>query len=229
VKDIFGQALLDFQHKIFEPPLLLHNEYGFPESIPVERFFRDQDEFSDLDNFALAQVRGCVLEIGACTGRHALHLQNQGYDITTMDISAGCGAIMKEIGLKKILIEDIYNYKNQQFDTIFMLMNGIGIARNLAGLEKLLLHLENILSPTGQFLVDSSNISYLYDDIPLPTNKYFGELSFQYEYKNMISDPVSWLYVDQEKLVAIANSMGWSCQIIFEDDTDAFLARLQRR
>lgn len=229
MKDLFGQAILDFQHKTFEPPLLIHNEYGSPEIIPMERFFNHKNEFSELDFFAMAQVRENILDIGAATGKHALYLQNQGYDITAIDISESCGIVMRELGVMKIIIDDIFNFKSQQFDTILMLMNGIGIAGSIEGLEKLLLHLKNIITPEGQLFVDSSDISYLYEDSPWPGYKYYGELSFQYEYKNILGDLFHWLYIDQEKLVDIANSTGWNCKIIFEDETDAYLARLQRR
>lgn len=227
MKDLFGQALLDFHQKINTTPLLLHNEYGPPEKIPLERFF--QNEYTDLENFALDQVKGCILDIGAATGRHALHLQNQGHDVTAMDISIGCSTIMNDIGIKKIITGDIYTYEDQKYDTIMMLMNGIGIAGSLEGLEKLLLHLKFIITTTGQLILDSSNISYLYEDNPLPMNKYFGELSYQYEYKGVLGNSFNWLYIDTNKLTEIANSTGWICQIIYEDETDAYLARLQMK
>lgn len=77
--------------------------------------------------------------------------------------------------------------------------------------------------------MDSSDISYLYEDNPLPVNKYFGELLYQYEYKGVLGDSFNWLYIDQQKLTEIANSTGWICQIIFADETDAYLARLQMK
>lgn len=101
MKDLFGQALLDFHHKTNKSPLLLHNEYGPPETIPLERFF--QKEYSDLENFAMAQVKGSILDIGAATGRHALHLQNQEHDVTAMDISDACSTIIKDIDVQKII------------------------------------------------------------------------------------------------------------------------------
>ena len=64
MKDIFGNALLDFHHNEFESPLLLHNEYGPPEIIPVERFFNNDDEFSELEYFALEQVQEKIMDIG---------------------------------------------------------------------------------------------------------------------------------------------------------------------
>lgn len=227
MKDLFGKAILDFHHNSNKTPLLLHSEYGPPETIPLERFF--QNEYTDLENFALDLVKGSILDIGAATGRHALHLQNEGHDVTAMDISIGCSTILQEIGLKKIITEDIYTYEDQKYDTLLMLMNGIGLAGSLEGLKKLLLQLKNLTHPKGQLIMDSSDISYLYEENPLPVHKYFGELLYQYEYEGVLGNSFNWLYIDQEKLISIANSTGWNCQVIFEDDTDAYLARLQMK
>ena len=227
MKDVFGQALLDFHHHNFQGPLLLHNEYGPPEEIPVERYFIKEDEYSELEIFALQYLQGKILDIGSATGRHVLHLQQLGHDITALDISEACGKLMKETGVEKVIIDDIYNFDRRSYDTISMLMNGIGIVGNIDGLKQLLEHLKTILVPSGQLIIDSSDISYLYEKTKLPKDKYFGELRFHYEYKKTIDEPFDWLYIDQEKLMEVANECGWNCQIIFADETDAFLARLQ--
>lgn len=227
MKDIFGQALLDFYRHTAKTPLLLHNEYGEPDTISLENFFSKDDRFSDLETFALSQVKGKILDVGAASGRHSFYLQKHGYDITAMDISASCCTIIKETGVKKIVNADIYDYENVKHDTILMLMNGIGIARSIAGLKKLLLHLKSLVSPSGFLLFDSSDVTYLYEGNPLPDEKYFGQLTFHYEYKNEMSNRFNWLYVDQDRLMEVAYSSGWHCHIIFEDETDAYLARLQ--
>jgi len=226
MKDLFGKALYDFYNNSFTPPLLLHNEYGPPEVIPVESYFFEENAYSNIEVFALEQIYGKTLDIGAATGRHALHLQMLGIDVTAMDISKSCGMLMKKIGIKKIIIDSIYNYSDERFDTIFMLMNGIGLAGTIDGLSKLLIHLKSILLPTGQLIVDSTNISYLYEDGEFPKEKYFGELTFRYEYKKILDDFFDWLYIDQEKLMEIAMATGWNCQIIYSDESDAYLARL---
>ncbi len=227
MKDVFGQALLDYYHNRFEPPLLLHNEYGPPEVIPVERYFLDEQDYSDLEIFALRQVKGKILDVGAATGRHARFLQMHDYDVEAMDISQGCGSIMKEAGIKKVIIDNIYQFNKKKYDTILMLMNGIGISGTIDGLIKLLLHLKTILHLKGLLLFDTTNISYLFTDGQFPETKYFGELTFRYEYKNMVDEPFNWLYIDQDKLVEVANTTGWNCQIVYEDETSAYLARLQ--
>ena len=227
MKDLFGKALLDFYHKRFKGPLLLHNEYGRPEEIPIERYFIKDGAYSELEIYALQYFQGKILDVGSATGRHVLHMQELGYDISAMDISEACIVLMQEIGIRNVIQEDIYNQIGARFDTISMLMNGIGLAGTIDGLKKLLKHLKTILNPSGQLIVDSSDISYLYEKKSLPVDKYFGELKFHYEYKGMEDDPFDWLYIDQQKLMRVATECGWSCQVIFVDETDAYLARLQ--
>ena len=227
MKDLFGQALLDFYHKKFKAPLLLHNEYGPPELILPDRFFEGEEQFDALENFALEHVHGKIIDIGAATGRHALYLQNHGEDVTAMDLSSALCMLMNELGIKKIVKKDIFLYSEQKYDTILMLMNGIGISGSIDRLEKLLLHLQKIISPGGQLIMDSTNIAYLYEDYPAPGHKYYGELTYRYAYKDNMGDPFQWLYVDQQTLIDVATATGWLCQIIFEDETDAYLARMQ--
>jgi hypothetical protein len=77
--------------------------------------------------------------------------------------------------------------------------------------------------------VDSTDISYLYEGAVRPEEKYFGQLVFHYEYRGEEDEPFRWLYIDQQRLMDITNKCGWNCQVIFEDETDAYLARLTKK
>jgi SAM-dependent methyltransferase len=134
----------------FQPPLLLHNEYADPEEMPVESYFYGFEDYSELEIFALQQAYGKILDVGAASGRHALHLQENHQDITALDISTLCGQLMRQQGVKQVLIQDVMGYEGVEYDSILMLMNGIGIAGDLDGLEKLLSHLKKIVKPAGQ-------------------------------------------------------------------------------
>lgn len=227
MKDPFGQALLDYYHQKFDEPLHLYNDYGLPGVVPPERFFDGAELFDDLEEYALEHVQGRILDIGAATGRHALHLQGLGADVTALDFSALCCALMKERGVKKTLQEDIFLYTKQKYDTLLMLMNGIGLAGDLKGLHKLLLHLKKILAPGGQLLLDSTDVAYLYENSQFPKDKYYGEINYRYQYKDLMGESFGWLYVDQQTLMDVAAASGWTCQIIFQDETDAYLALLK--
>ncbi len=226
MKDIFGKALLDYFNGEFEQPLLLHNEYGDPEIIPLESYFNTFDEFSDMEYFALSRAKGKILDIGAATGRHAWYLQQQKKKVTALDLSPKCGQIMKSSGVNNVLVGDIFQLAPEPFHTVLLLMNGIGLVGSIDGLRLFLSRMKSFVKANGQLIFDSTDISYLYKDTARPTNKYYGQLSFRYEYKGEVDAPFDWLYIDQAMLAKLCEEEGWMCQVIYEDGQDSYLARL---
>lgn len=227
--DIFGLALLDFFYYDTSETLWLHNNYGEKEEMPVDVFFRTKDEISELESIALNLCIGKTLDIGAGVGSHALILQNNGIDVTALEVSKNACQIMDERGVQKISNQNIFDYRSEKFDTVLLLMNGIGLCGTLKGLSDFLEIASKLLTAKGQLIFDSSDISYLYEDTSLPTNRYYGEISYQYEYKNEKGKWFNWLYIDQGSLSQIANEHGWNCIIIYEDGMDQYLAKLTRK
>lgn len=230
-RDVYGEALYDF-HVLQELkyPLLLHSSYGDIEEMPIEVFFRDETDFPELEHIALALCDGHVLDVGAGVGSHALYLQNKGFRVDALEISEAACSIMKQRGMQHIIREDFFALKQGNYDTLLFLMNGIGLAGTIVGLRELLRHSKKLLSDKGQLLFDSSDISYLYDEYRIPKPEhYFGEISFQYEYKGHLGQPFHWLYIDQQELIKIAHEEGWVVQILFEDDDDQYLVRMEPR
>lgn len=230
-KDVYGEALTEFhQNGELKNSLLLHSSYGDIEEMPVEVFFREEEEFPELEFIALSLCDGSVLDVGAGVGSHALYLQNKGFNVTALEISNAACNIMKERGIEKIKQQDFYHLKDAKYDTILFLMNGIGLAESIEGFRSLLSHAKTLLTGKGQLLFDSSNISYLYDEyhIQRPTH-YFGEIEFQYEFNGVKGRPFKWLYLDQETLIKIAHEESWVVQVLFEDEDDQYLVRMEPR
>ena len=223
--DVFGKALVDFYQFGQTEKLWLHNNYGMPEDMPVEVFFRSGEDISELDDYALRLCRGKILDIGAGVGAHSLLLQSNGQDVTALEISAKACEIMKKRGLKKVINGNIFS-DQQQYETLLLLMNGIGLCGDIDGLNKLLPHLKKFLLKRGQIILDSSDISYLYTRDNFPVHNYFGEISYQYEYQADKGDWFKWLYIDFERLNSIAQEHGFLCELMFEDEMDQYLARL---
>ncbi len=224
--DVFGKALTDFYRFGQSEKLWLHNNYGKPEDMPVEVFFRSEDDIPELEDYALALCQGKVLDIGAGAGAHSLILQSRGFDITALEISEAASEIMIGRGVKNVINTDIVSHTNPAYDTLLLLMNGIGLCGDIGGLNVLLPHLKGLLKKDGQIILDSSDISYLYYPGSFPDKNYYGEISYQYEYQGNKGDWFKWLYVDFERLSAIAASYDFSCELMFEDDMDQYLARL---
>lgn len=224
--DIFGTALSNFYKNNASDPLWLHNSYGAVEEMPIDIFFRTDEEMPMLEHKALSLCYGKVLDVGAGVGSHSLILQEMGFDVTAIDISADAINIMKQRGVKKAFEQNIF-LTTEKYDTLLFLMNGIGLTGTLAGFIDFLQQAKALINPNGQLLFDSSNISYLYEDQPKPENKYFGEVSYCYEYNTQKGKWFNWLYIDQETLIYTAKENGWQCEIIFDDGEDQYLARLK--
>ena len=64
MKDIHGRAIRDFYQNKPESTLLLHTSYGETEEMPVEVFFREEEDLSVLENLALIECSGRILDIG---------------------------------------------------------------------------------------------------------------------------------------------------------------------
>ncbi len=226
MSDVLGQAIWDYYHKNKPAKLWIHNTYGPKEEMPVEVYFRDAGNMPPLEVKAMAQCRGTVLDIGAGAGSHALYLQQQGLDVTAMDISPSAAKVMADRGVAQVVQADIFLYTEKKFDTLLLLMNGIGLAGSITKLRIFLRHAKKLLLPGGQLVFDSSDIAYLYED-KLPANgTYYGELAYEYAYKGQKSGWFNWLYVDKATLAQTALAEGWDTEILFDDGADQYLAKL---
>lgn len=226
MNDALGQALYDYYLKAVRGKLWIHNKYGLKEEMPVQIYFRQEEEMPDLELIALQKCKGKVLDIGAGAGSHALLLQQRGADVTALEISPKAAEVMKLRGVKTIAEQDIFEFKTAGFDTLLLLMNGIGLAGNIARLKEFLQHSKKLLNRNGQLIFDSSDVAYLYEGKPPEMENYYGEIMYQYEYKRQKTDWFSWLYLSKKKLIQIAEEGGWDTEILFEDEFDQYLAKL---
>jgi hypothetical protein len=125
---------------------------------------------------------------------------------------------------------DILDLSGETYDTILLLMNGIGIAGTKNKLPDFLKHLKTLLNPGGQILCDSSDVAFLYEEEDgsywMDLNaEYYGNFKFQLHYKKESSEVFDWLYIDYDNLHDIASSVGFKCKRV-EIDEHHFLAQL---
>lgn len=212
--------------RVFSPMFL-------EDEIPLETLFRTYSTMPDIERKALDMTKGRTLDVGAASGCHSLVLQERGTDVTAIDISPLSVETMKQRGVNKVLEQDFFSLSGQQFDTILMLMNGIGIVGTLERMPMFFHLLDKILAPGGQLLCDSSDISFVFEtedgNIEYPdTGSYYGELVFHMQYKDTIGEPFPWLYIDKETLKRIAEENGYFVEIVAEGEHYDYLARIQR-
>jgi SAM-dependent methyltransferase len=221
--DVLGRAMIDYLGGDKEAFLVLHTSYGEIEAMPVSVFFREYEQMPALEKYALSLCKGRILDAGAGAGSHSLLLQDSGLTVTALDISPMAVEVMRQRGVQQVVAGDLFELSPEPFDTILLLMNGIGIARDMKQVKYLLKHLKTLLLPEGQILLDSCDVNYLAGENVY--QHYIGEVTYQFEYKGQKGEPFGWLYLDVKTLKKTARVAGWQCQIIYEEG-ESYLARL---
>jgi SAM-dependent methyltransferase len=227
--DPVGTAILDYAATKKPNDIIVGSDICEDDIIPIEVLFRKMDEMPELEQIALEAAKGKILDVGAGAGVHSLELQDRGYEVFPIEVSDGAVRYMKQVGLNARKI-NFFDLKEEQYDTILMMMNGIGIAGTLANLEKTLIQAKSLLAEGGKILCDSSDIKYLYEDedgalwVDL-NSEYYGNFRFQMKYKKDKGPWFDWLYVDFDNLFKAAKNVGLKAKRLYENE-DHYLAEI---
>ena len=236
--DIMGTAMLDYVNGRSWENIRTWTSVAGMDELPLPYLFRSFEQMPLLEQKALELSRGKVLDIGCGAGSHALWLQQQGLEVKAIDVSEGAIETCHLRGVSSAEVLDIWELKEERYDTLLLLMNGMGICSKLGKLTGLLKHLKKLLKPGGQILADSSDIIYMYEteegeeideaELPgLPADHYYGEVTFQTFYKELRGEPFPWLYVDFNNLQLHASEAGLKCEPVLEGEHYDYLARLR--
>lgn len=230
MNDPIGKAILAYQQKPSKKlKITVHSKLCDDDVIPVHYLFRTYKDFPEIEKIAVDLCKGSILDVGAGAGAHAFHLKNKGEKVRAIDISEDAVRYIKSQQIDAQCI-NFFEIQGEQYDTLLMLMNGIGIAGTLSNLENTLLKCHQLLNPGGQVLLDSSDISYLYteDDGSMWMDlnvAYYGDFDYKMEFEDQETDWFKWLFVDFEKLKLNAEKIGFKVELVFEKE-EHYLARL---
>ena len=189
----------------------------------------------DFERYAVELCRGRVLDLGAGAGPHTLALEARGRRVVAVEGSADVARLLRARGAAHVVHADFRHWWRPGFNTVLMLMNGLGPVGTLAGLDRFLAHAPRFLAPGGQLLVDgaeaaSSRPSAVASSVAWPpAGEYAGEAWIELSHAGRVGRPFRELYIDPETLARHATHAGWRLDIVFEGGDGAYLARLARR
>lgn len=227
-----GKAIADFYKGRRDGKLIVLSPMFEEDEIPVTTLFRAFKDMPKMEQKALKMAKGKIIDVGAGSGCHSLWLQDKGLDVTAIDISPYSIETMKERGIVNVREQDFFTLE-EKYDTILMLMNGIGIVGTLDKLPDFFKHIDKILADDGQLLCDSSDLCYLYDDKDgiaelMDSDKYYGELEYTMCYDDIKGDSFPWLYIDANTLRNYAEANGFKMEIVRRGEHYDYLARITR-
>lgn len=230
-----GRLLADYQDGQGDAEGAVIWEDGARSRLLASVFFRGPAAFSGAETAAVELCRGRVLDAGAGAGRHALALQERGIAVRALDLCPQAVEVMRRRGVHDARLGDVFAEAGSGYETLLMLMNGLGLVGDLAGLGRFFGVADRLVAPGGQILLDSADLRVT-DDVAelrrlvgrVQAGRYRGETRQRIEYRGQQGAPLSWLYVDSRTLRHRAGEHGWTSQVVFEDDDGTYLARLVR-
>lgn len=230
-KDPMGHAIIDYYKNGKAGRLRVFSPSFDEDEIPVEYLFRTFDEMSILEQRAIIESKGRVLDVGGGSGCHSIALKRRGIEVDAIDISPLAVEVMNKSGVKAFQRNFMDESWGGQYDTILLLMNGSGVIGRLEYMGHFFMRLKQLLTPNGVVLMDSSDLKYLFEDMDGSyvldiNNDYYGEMCYSMQYKQIKGDTFDWLYIDFDTLGYYAEQFGFNCECILEGDHYDYLARL---
>ncbi len=231
MKDLFGKALLDYQRGNYTEDLQTETNISEIDVLPLPYLFRSYLEMPLIEQTALDLSFGKVLDVGCGAGSHALYLQQKGLWVMAIDKSPGAVTVASERGVQNVALTELLQLQHKKFDTILLLMNGIGVFESLERLPAYLEKLKELLNPGGQVLADSSDLIYMYDrcengGVIVPGDRYYGELDYTVHYKGESEESFPWLYLDSKLFEELASETGFQFEIVCQGEHYDYLCRL---
>jgi len=232
--DTYSQALRNY-HEGKEPNYYqITRDDGYSTTVPVSIFF-DTTQFSDIELLALNQCKGKILDVGAGAGRHSLELQRRKADITALDISQTSVDIMRDRGIKEVIHSDVMELRNEQFDTLLMLMNGIGMVGVPEKLDCFLEKAKQLLTKEGIIIFDSIDVSKTNNIIHekyrcqnISNYRLAGQQKFRISYDGVAGEFFDWLHISYEEMSKIAQKHGYSSELLELNEKGQYVAKLEK-
>lgn len=230
LKDLFGKALLNYHQQPGKQELITWTSLTDEDPVPISYFFREYADMPEIEQKALELAFGKVLDVGCGSGSHSLYLQNdKKLEVVGIDRSSGAIEVAQQRGVKRLYCQSILEFNEEKFDSLLLLMNGLGVAQDFKSVLPLLAHLKKLMKPQGQILIDSSDLIYLFpDEVQLEwkmADTYYGELDYGIRF-NGKEEQFPWLYLDFDHLKAAALQAGLVCTKILDGPNHDYLARL---
>jgi SAM-dependent methyltransferase len=205
----------------------MRTDVGGSEDVRVDLFFRDPADGGAVERTVLAAARGHVMDLGAGAGAFAVALSGRGHRVTALELLPAACEVLIQRGIEDVRQGGLDSLGDSElFDTILVMMNGLGLAGTLQGLAGFLGELAGHLAPGGRILADSTDPS---DWGESDDGRYPGEVHMQLSCGGVAGEPFPFLFIDAATLEEVAAGVGLGCKVIARDEDGRFLALLAPR
>lgn len=237
MQDAFGHELLDHLagKKTYE--IVERDDGMFSVGLGAELYFSEYADWSAAEQQAMNYVRGRVLDIGVGAGRHALYLQDQGFDVHGIDNSPGALEVCQRRGLTKTSLMPLTQVSRKLgvFDTVLMMGNNFGLVGTPKRARWFLRRLKGMTSPDARIIAVTRDVRHTDEPEHLAyharnrvAGKLPGQVRIRVRYKRYVTPWLDLLMVNKEELQQIVDETGWQLGDTIDDERGLYVAVLER-
>lgn len=202
-------------------------------------YFSEYKDWQPIEKEAMKYARGRVLDVGCGAGRHSLHLQAKGLDVTGIDNSPLAIKICRERGLKKARVmafKDVGQFKSDSFDTVIMMGNNFGLFGSFKLAQTLLKKLHRLTSPDALIIAmtrdpyatkDPAHAAY--HKLNRKRGRMGGQLRIRVRFKGAIGSWFDYLLVSKDELKTILKNTGWRVERYLDGYDGLYVMVLSKR
>jgi SAM-dependent methyltransferase len=239
-QDAYGQQLLAQYHSQTPRAEIIERDDNYIDTgSEPGTYFTEYQDWSALEQRVIELVKGRVLDIGCGAGRHALYLQQKGFDVTGIDNSPGAIKVCKLRGLKKAFVRpiaDVDKFKPNSFDTIIMLGNNFGLFGSAEEAKTILAKMSRITAPEAQIIAGTRN-PYKTDDpehleyhkLNRRRGRMPGQIRMRVRFGKAVGEWFDYLFVSPEEMESTVADTDWQIREFIASEEANYFAVIEKK
>lgn len=236
-EDTYGQEIMVF-HNGREACEIVERDDGYIAcAMEVGAYFSRYEDWASIEKKAIKYVKGKVLDVGCGAGRHALYLQNKGFDVRGIDVSPLAIEVCKQRGLKKAEVTSIEDtdFPPNSFDTIIMMGNNFGLFGSFEKARRLLRRFHTMTSAKALIVASTrdpyktENTDHLqYHTLNKKKGRMGGQVRIRIRFGKNAGRWFDYLMVSQAEMKKILLDTGWKVKEFLETEDANYFAIIEK-
>jgi len=236
-EDAFGRELLDYMNGQNHCEIIERDDGYLDVNDDLQVYFESYERWPAHHRRAMRHATGRVLDIGCGAGRHAIHAQRKGMDVTGIDVSPLAVKVCRMRGLRDARVMSITRVTSRlgRFDTMLMMANNFGLFGTPERARWLLRRFRGATTGDAVILAESmdpqANASAAhrsYQRQNRERGRLPGQLRVRLRYRQYRTPWFDYLLVSKRDMKRIVAGTGWTVDRFIDSEESIYIAVLKK-